>query len=70
MQTNTEALNPLFSIQALVQEINTVQKTKTVPTLELIAKHISGTFKSVKQGVSKTFFDVSKAFSNNKTLNL
>nr|DAK62344.1 MAG TPA: hypothetical protein [Caudoviricetes sp.] len=65
MQTNTEALNPLFSIQALVQEINTVQKTKTVPTLELIAKHISGTFKSVKQSVSKTFFDVSKAFSNN-----
>ena len=30
MQTNTEALNPLFSIQAMVQEINTVQKKKTV----------------------------------------
>lgn len=65
MQTNTEALNPLFSIQAMVQEINTVQKKKTVPALESIAKNIGATVKDGVQNVSKKFFDISKAFANN-----
>jgi len=65
MQTNTEALNPLFSIQAMVQEINTVQKTKTVPALESIAKNIGASVKNGVQNVSRKFFDISKAFANN-----
>ena len=64
MQSNTEAVNPLFSIQALVQEIVNTQKTKVVTFLESIAKSING----FSEGVTKTYFDISEYFKTHKSI--
>lgn len=64
MQSNTEAVNPLFSIQALVQEIVNTQKTKVVTFLESIAKSING----FSEGVTKTYFDISEYFKTHKSV--